>query len=689
MLDHHGELLLFLSLGTGLLDGLEWDDVREALLAYHDARGVGAGVAGEALDLEGRVEDLFGALVGFDELDDLARLPRVLLPRHVLAVRPGRQHVAQRRADGLVRDKLGELVRVGVRVLEDAPRVPYGGLGPDGPEGDDLGDVLVPAVLVRDVLHHLGAPRYREVYVHVRHVYAVGVQEPLEEQGVVQRVEVRDPQSVGDDGPGRRPAPGTHRDLPVLRVLDEVPHDEKVVREPHITDGRELELQPPLHLGSLRPLPVARREPPLALLAQVLVGRVPRGLREVGQPRLAELYPDVLDALDDLDGVRKGLGVVREDPGHLLDALDVELLAVEAHPVLVVKELAGPDAKERVVHLRVVLGGVVGVVGRDEVEAGLLVELHEPLVDAPLLGDAVVLHLEVDGVEDLTVLRKEPPRLVEAALEYAGRDLRREAPGEADDAIPVLPEHLHVHPRLVVEALEKAGRRELHEVPVPGRGPGDERQVVVRGPTAVVPVGGDVDLAPHERLDAGILRLLVEADGPVHDPVVRERQPRHVLLLGEGDEVLDAARAVEHRVLRVTVQVRESARPARQKALPRSCSRRRPKGTPPFACSPRRSILDRRYYTRRPHRLARPPEVEDEPGFAGLFREGFRALRIEFRLDVRRAAAARGRMLWFERGVLDPGYVVRGDAGPVGGRPFLVPTPPRPSTETSLWLSGR
>ena len=69
----------------------------------------------------------------------------------------------------------------------------------------------------------------------------------------------------------------------------------------------------------------------------------------------------------------------------------------------------------------------MGVVGGDEVEAGLLVELYEPLVDPPLLGDAVVLHLEVDGVEDLTVLGKQPPRLVEAALEDPGRNLGREA----------------------------------------------------------------------------------------------------------------------------------------------------------------------------------------------------------------------------------------------------------------------
>ena len=207
-------------------------------------------MAGEALDLEGGIEDLLRRLVLGDELDDVARRTRVLLPGDVGAVLRA-QHVAQRGPDRLVGDELGELVGVGVGVLVDPARVPDGGLRADGPERDDLGDVLVPAVLVRDVAHHLGAPRDREVYVHVRHVDAVGVQEALEEQGVLQRVEVRYLQRVGDDGAGRRAAPGPDGDLPVLGVLDEVPDDEEVVGEAHLPDGLELELEAPADL--LRP----------------------------------------------------------------------------------------------------------------------------------------------------------------------------------------------------------------------------------------------------------------------------------------------------------------------------------------------------------------------------------------------------------------------------------------------------
>src|SRR5215203_7134365 len=248
-----------------------------------------------------------------------------------------------------------------------------------------------------------------------------------------------------------------------------------------------------------------------------------------------------------------------EDPGHLIYGLDVELLARELHPVGVVVELAGPDAEQHVVHPGVVPRSVVRIVGRDERNAGLFVEPEETIVDAPLLFDAVVLHLQINVVEDPSVFDQEPSRLIETSLQYPGRDLSREAAGETDDPTPILPQHLHVDTRLVVEALQKPAGGELHEVPVALCGPGDEREVVVRSAAPVITLGRDVDLAAHQGLYPSVFGLLVELDRAVHYTVVRERKPWHPLVLRKGDEVPYAARPVEHRILRMTVQVRKSA----------------------------------------------------------------------------------------------------------------------------------
>ena len=67
----------------------------------------------------------------------------------------------------------------------------------------------------------------------------------------------------------------------------------------------------------------------------------------------------------------------------------------------------------------------------------------------------------------------------------------------------------------------------------------------------------DVELAPEDGLDARLLGVLVEGDRAEHVAVVGHRDR---LGAGGGDplhEVLHLHRAVEHRVLRVDVEVDE------------------------------------------------------------------------------------------------------------------------------------
>ena len=72
-------------------------------------------------------------------------------------------------------------------------------------EGDDLRDA-VGAVLLAHVADHLVAALEAEVDVDVGHRPALGVQEALEEQVVLDRVEVGDAERPGDQAAGRRAA---------------------------------------------------------------------------------------------------------------------------------------------------------------------------------------------------------------------------------------------------------------------------------------------------------------------------------------------------------------------------------------------------------------------------------------------------------------------------------------------------
>ncbi len=95
------------------------------------------------------------------------------------------------------------------------------------PERDDLRDVLA-AVLARDVLDHLAAAPLAEVDVDVGQRHALGIQEALEDQVVLDRIDVGDAQAVGDEAAGRRAAARADRDALLARVADEVPDDQEV-----------------------------------------------------------------------------------------------------------------------------------------------------------------------------------------------------------------------------------------------------------------------------------------------------------------------------------------------------------------------------------------------------------------------------------------------------------------------------
>jgi len=117
-------------------------------------------------------------------------------------------------------------------------------------------------------------------------------------------------------------------------------------------------------------------------------------------------------------------------------------------------------------------------------------------------------------------------------------------------------EQLPVDARLRVVALEVAERGELDQVLVALirlREQGEVRVAAGAGAAVV----GDVHLAAEQRLDALLLRRLVEVDRPCQGAVVGERHCRHLELRRPRGESGDPARPVEDRVLAVDVQVDE------------------------------------------------------------------------------------------------------------------------------------
>ena len=107
------------------------------------------------------------------------------------------------------------------------------------------------AVLVHHPFQHLAAAVVVEVGINIRQRDTVRIQETLEQQVILQRVNLRDTQTVGHHRTGSRATARTYPDIQLVAGgIDEVLHDEEVAREAHRLHDMKFEANAVQHLGS-------------------------------------------------------------------------------------------------------------------------------------------------------------------------------------------------------------------------------------------------------------------------------------------------------------------------------------------------------------------------------------------------------------------------------------------------------
>ena len=539
--------------------------VQERLGGHDDAGRVHAPLPLHVLDAAGGLEHLGGLGVG---LQHGAEVGALLVPLGVPVDEVVQRHFVPE--DGR-RHRLGELLPHRVGHAQHPGAVLERLLGLDAAVGDDLRDPVV-AVLVGDVADHLAAAPIVEVDVDVGHGHALRVQEPLEDESVLDRVELGDPHGVRGHGAGGRASSRADADALGLGPADVVGHDEEVAGEAHLLDDIHLVLS----LGEVllaRSAGEASLHPAGDLLFE------PAGFGLVLRHREARHEVTVHErhfaAFAQRQRVGDGLRMIREQRPHLLGALEVELVRVEVEPVRVVEGRRRLHAQQ--CRVGVGVGGVhvVQVVGGQQRQTELFGQSQQLPDHPPLHVDAVVhdLAVEVVGAEDVPELGSGLARFVVLPQPQPGLDLATGASGGGDHAFGVFAEQFAVHPRFEVEALDGGQRGHLEEVVHPDVVFGEQRHVGVRAAaghvvaSAVAPAhagavlargaGSDVGLGADDRLDSGRRRDVPEVVRAEHVAVVGHRDGRHPLGDCRVDQRLHPRRAIQHGVLAVHVQVHE------------------------------------------------------------------------------------------------------------------------------------
>ena len=278
----------------------------------------------------------------------------------------------------VVAHELGDALAFPYGKAQHTRRVVDGVFGLELAVGDHVRDALV-AVDLAAVLDHVQTPAVVEVHVDIGHLGALRREEALEDEVVFQRVKGGDVKCVGDDGAGRRPAPRPHADAVFLCPARELLHDQKIGGKALRAYNLVLVLEALDHLGRQR-VAVAHLQPLDGHLRQRLLRRLPLAQEGVArQDDVAKLYGDVA-LVGDFKRRGQALGMLAQRLGHLLVALQVELVVFELHARRVVHLLVHADAQHEVLQGGVLALQVVQIVCAHRLQAQLGGELAQQVV---------------------------------------------------------------------------------------------------------------------------------------------------------------------------------------------------------------------------------------------------------------------------------------------------------------------
>ncbi len=532
---------------------VEWNQVAQRKRRNHHARGVHRTVARQAFQAERHLHHIVDSRVFLRRLIEARFLVERLLQGNV----EGRRH------------HFGEALHVGERHFEHAAHVLDGGARAQRIERDDLRHLLA-AVLLRDVLDHFAAAVHAEIHVHVGEAHALRIEEALEQQAVLQRVDIGDLHRVADQAAGSRPAARSHRDPHVFGIADEIPDHQEVAGEFHVLDHLDFAIQALHVFGEVvfqRALDLHRLQARAALLEahpshvfKVGVGGVLGRNIEAGE-RVHHLFQLDVAALCDLPRAVHGVLEFAEELHHFVARLEVEVRRTPAHAVRVVEILAGLDAHEDFVRPRILFAEVVRIVGGDEREAGFAGKAHEFGCQALILLQVVVLHFEEEilGAEDVAILVRHAPRIVVLVGKQSLRNVAAQAGRHADQALGMRGQQVGIDARLIVEALQVGGGHQLDEIAIPFLVFAEQHQVVVAIGIAarLVSLLRNVHLAADYGMNAGGLGGVIELHRSEEIPVIGHRHGGHLLFDHDLHQLVDIASAVKQRVVGVAVQMDE------------------------------------------------------------------------------------------------------------------------------------
>ena len=364
------------------------------------------------------------------------------------------------------RYRFGDRICLRIADIQHPPYIAHGLLRFHRSKGYDLRH-LVFAVFLDNVIYDLAPSLVAEVYIYIRHADSFRIEEPLEDQVVLDRVYIRYPERVCHDAARCRASAGSDHYALVLRVVYEIPDYQEVFHVSHVFYRGKLIVEPCMQFCHLLAVCifVPLLQPFFAEFSEILpVRHAVRGA-EIRQVQLAEPECHVA-AFCDRRRIVTGFRYVCKYPAHLIFGLEIELIVRESHPVFFIYRRRHLYAHQHVLCHSVLLSDIVHVVRGYKRYACLLVQPFHIGQYAHFLFESLILQLKEEIVlpEYLTHLESFFLCAGIIPVEQPVLHLSGKARGQRDQTFAVLPQYILVYPRLVVKAVAVTLRHDFHQV---------------------------------------------------------------------------------------------------------------------------------------------------------------------------------------------------------------------------------
>ena len=508
---------------------------------YHHTGRVGGGIPGHPLQPHGGIHQFFHSGVPIVEFLETGGILQSGLEGHM---GPGGH-------------QLGHHIGFREGEVQRPAHIPDGAPGSHGAEGDDLCHP-VGTILAVNIVDDLPPALLTEIRIEIGHTHPLRVQEPFEDQAVFHGIHFRNVDAVGNNGACSGTTARTHGNARLFCIVDKIPDDQVVVYITHRADDADFILHPlPVFLRFLR---ITLPEALITELAEVFLVGIALRHRVGGQVILMKGKLHIAH-IGNFLGIGKGLVAAGEQSAKLLLAFQVELLGFEPHPVLIVNGLAGLDAQQHILHIRVLFAQIMGIVGDDQGKPLLPGKALQALIHRALGFDAMVLKLQIEPVrtEHFTQPQSVFPGALVILVEKGLRDGAAQAGGQGDKPLMALLQQLQIDAGLSVEAMQKGFRNHVAQVLIALLVFAEQDKVVAFLIQAVNLVchspGGHIDLAADDGLDPRCLGSFVKINAAVHDTVIGQGHGGLPQLLYPVHKAVDAAGAVQQAILAMDVKM--------------------------------------------------------------------------------------------------------------------------------------